>query len=69
MRIQYTGPHKAVDVPLPGNKWGRAERNGEPIEVDEDQGKALLDQKENWAEVKADKKPAEAKAEKKGGES
>lgn len=68
MQIRYVGPHKAVDVPLPSNRWARAERNGEPIEVDDDQGKALLEQKENWAEVKVEKKP-EPKVEKKGGES
>lgn len=69
MLLKYVGPHAAVDVPLPSNRWARAERNGEPIEVDDDQGKALLAQAENWSAVKEPKKPAEKPAEKKGGES
>lgn len=67
MLIQYVGPHKAVDVPLPGNKWATVAR-GESIEVDDAHGKALLQQKENW-EAKAAAKKSEPAAEKKGGES
>lgn len=67
MQIRYVGPHAAVDVPLPSNRWVRAERNGDPIEVDEAHGKSLAEQAENWVVVKEPKKPAEKPAEKADG--
>ena len=67
MQIRYVGPHAAVDLALPGNKWATV-KHGDTVEVDDAHGKSLLEQKDNWAEAKVEKPAAKAKDEK-GGES
>jgi hypothetical protein len=37
MKVVYIGPHQAVTVDR-----SRAERNGDPVEVDDETGKALV---------------------------
>jgi hypothetical protein len=66
MQIRYVGPHAAVDLALPGNKWTTV-KHGDTVEVDDAHGKSLTEQAENWAVVKEPKKPAEKPAEKADG--
>lgn len=50
-RIKYVGPHDGVEVPSLGLTFTR----GEPVEVDADAAKSLLDQPDNYKSAGADK--------------
>lgn len=46
-RIEYIGPHEAVDLALPNGGWVQVDRGG-TVEVDDEHAASLLEQKTNW---------------------
>lgn len=58
MRIVYTGPFVAVDVP----SLGITAQQGVPIEIPDDTAGQLLEQSV-WAEAKAPKPPTKTRSE------
>jgi hypothetical protein len=63
VKVNYVGPHLAVEVETSPGVWKQAERDGAPIEVSDELGASLLEQESNWkaeAPAKADNPKAEA---------
>ena len=55
MKLTYIGPHAAVDVRLPSDRWVTAQRHGDPIDVEDEHGASLLEQADNWAAAETPK--------------